>query len=107
MRSTPATSGHVSARAVSADRRGAEPPLSPVALPTSRLVDCARFDPAPHPYIGKSGTSGYNFRPSSRATARRSFRGERWPLSRAVGTGEFYVSVAARESGHDGERKRE
>jgi hypothetical protein len=37
------------------------------------------------------------FRPSSRAaTARRSFLGERRPLSRAVGTGEFYVSFAPR-----------
>jgi hypothetical protein len=31
-------------------------------------------------------------------TARRSLRGERWPLSRAVGTGEFYVSLAPRTS---------
>jgi hypothetical protein len=70
MRSTPATSRQVSARAMSTDRRGAEPPLSPIALPTSRLVDSAGFDPAPHPYIGKSATGGYNFRPSSHATAR-------------------------------------
>jgi hypothetical protein len=34
------------------------------------LVDSAGFDPAPHPYIGKSATGGYNFRPSSHATAR-------------------------------------
>ena len=33
--------------------------------------------------------------PSSRATtARRSLRGERWPLSSALGTGEFYVLFA-------------
>lgn len=53
-----------------AGRSGAEPPLSPIALPTSRLVDSAGFDPAPHPYIGKSATGGYNFRPTSHATAR-------------------------------------
>jgi hypothetical protein len=31
-------------------------------------------------------------------TAPRSLRGERWPLSRPVGTGEFYVSFALRTS---------
>jgi hypothetical protein len=31
-------------------------------------------------------------------TAPRSLRGERWPLSRPVGTGEFYVSFAQRTS---------
>jgi hypothetical protein len=39
------------------------------------------------------------FRPSSRATtARRSFSGDRRPLSSAVGTGKFYVSFAPRAS---------
>ena len=40
-----------------ASQCGAEPPLSPIALPTSRVVDCAGFDPAPHFLIGKFGVA--------------------------------------------------
>jgi hypothetical protein len=42
------------------------------------------------------------FRPSNRATTtRRSFFGERWPLSREVGTDKFY---AARDHGRSDSR---
>ena len=59
---------------------GAEPPLSPIALPTSRLVDSAGFDATPHHLDRQDRRRCYCFRPSNRATtARRSFRGERIP----------------------------
>jgi hypothetical protein len=76
----------------------AGPPLSPIALPTSRLVDSAGFDPTPH-HLDRQDRRCDCFRPSSRATtARRSLRGERWPLSSEVGTPHFYVARHKRTS---------
>jgi hypothetical protein len=40
---------------------GAEPPLSPIALPTSREVDCAEFDPAPHLLRRQDASQRYGF----------------------------------------------
>jgi hypothetical protein len=59
-----------SARATSAGRSGAEPPLSPIALPTSRALGRQRGSgPTPHSLDRHDWRRRYNFRPSSRATA--------------------------------------
>jgi hypothetical protein len=57
----PATSRQVSARAMSAGRSGAEPPLSPIALPTSRLVGSPGVGPAPHSLDRQDAPRRYGF----------------------------------------------
>jgi hypothetical protein len=57
-----------SARATSAGRSGAEPPLSPIALPTSRALGRQRGSgPTPHSLDRHDWRRRYNFRPSSRS----------------------------------------
>ena len=68
---------------------GAGPPFPPIVLgePARGKAGDAGSIRTPHFVDRQDSRRRYNFRPSSRATtAHRSFRAERRPLSRAVGT---------------------